>query len=24
VQALNLGKTYFQDSFYQYLMRQMA
>ncbi len=24
VQALNIGKTYFQDSFYQYLMRQMA
>jgi hypothetical protein len=24
VQALNLGKTHFQDSFYQYLMRQMA
>jgi hypothetical protein len=24
VQALNVGKTYFQDSFYQYLIRQMA
>lgn len=24
VQALNVGKTYFQDSFYQYLMRQLA
>lgn len=24
VQALNHGKTYFQDSFHQYLMRQMA
>lgn len=24
VQALNIGKRYFQDSFYQYLMRQMA
>ncbi|ETX04207.1 hypothetical protein [Candidatus Entotheonella palauensis] len=24
VQALNHGKTYFQDSFYQYVMRQMA
>ncbi len=24
VQALNIGKTYFQDTFHQYLMRQMA
>jgi hypothetical protein len=24
VQALNVGKTYFQDSFHQYLMRQLA